>query len=282
MLAALQKPAIDEELYQGALHALNNYLEFLLDIDTENDSLADLAVINTYGLLREILRHAEKYADSIENLVGIINLSNNLQRLADENRWETLDANKCHLLISVAEKIIYSKDWLPEIKEKLLNPDGSINFLAADFAYALNIDIWNTLAELLYKEPKATKLYEYLLATDNNERYEEILNFARQHITAYKEDEHALPPIIKALETRPGSGEDLLIQALTSLYDWPRSCALDVLDAWGVEYLSPPIKAALLKALDLAQHTLLTLRIKSLLDNKVFDLEGVVKIMALE
>ena len=91
-----------------------------------------------------------------------------------------------------------------------------------------------------------------------------------------------MPPIIKALETRPGSGEDLLIQALTSLYDWPRSCALDVLDAWGVEYLSPPIKAALLKALDLAQHTLLTLRIKSLLDNKVFDLEGVVKIMALE
>ena len=84
------------------------------------------------------------------------------------------------------------------------------------------------------------------------------------------------------MEPSTGSGVELLIQALTCIYYWPRSCALDVLDAWGVEYLSPPIKAALLKALDLAQHTLLTLRIKSLLDNKVFDLEGVVKIMALE
>jgi len=282
MLSALQKSEIDEELYQGTLHSLNNYMEYLLDLDAENDNLADLAMINTYGLLKEILRHAEKYADSIENLVGIINLSNNLQRLADEGRWETLDANKCHLLISMAEKIIYSKDWLPEIKNKLINSDDSINFLAADFAYALNIDIWDTLAELLYKDPMATKLYEYLLATDNDERYEKILNFARQHLDIYKEDEHDLPPIIKALEIRPGTGEDLLILALTSLYDWPRSCALDVLDAWGTEYLSPEIKAALLKALDMAQHTLLTLRIKSLLDNKVFDLEGAVKIMALE
>ena len=111
---------------------------------------------------------------------------------------------------------------------------------------------------------------------------DEFIDFARQHLDIYKEDEHALPPIIKALETRPGTGEDLLILALTSLYDWPRSCALDVLDAWGIEHISPEIKAALLNALNLAQHTLLTLRIKSLLDNKVFDLEGVIKIMALE
>lgn len=282
MLTALQKTNIDEELYQGTLQSLNNYLEYLLDIDPESDHINDLSIINTHGLLKEILRHAEKYADSIENLVGVINLSNNLQRLADESRWETLDANKCHLLISMAEKIIYSKDWLPEIKDKLVNPDGSINFLAADFAYALNINIWDMLAELLDKNPLATKLYEYLLSTDDDERYKRILDFARQHLASYKEDEHALPPIIKALETRPGSGEDLLILALTSLYDWPRSCALDVLDAWGVEYLTPEIKAALLKALDLAQHTLLTLRIKSLLDNKVFDLEGIVKVMTLE
>ena len=224
----------------------------------------------------------EKFSGSIENMVGIINLSNNLQRLADENRWETIDANNCHLLISMAEKIIYSKDWLPEIKAKLVDSDGSINFLAVEFAYALNIDIWDMLADLLRENPSNTKLYSYLLDTDDDQRYDEMLDFARQHLDLYKDNEHALQPIIKSLETRPGKGEDLLIPALTSLYDWPRSCALDVLDTWGVQHLTPELKAALVKALNLSQHTLLTLRIKSLLDNKVFDIEGVVKIMALE
>jgi len=91
-----------------------------------------------------------------------------------------------------------------------------------------------------------------------------------------------MQPILKSLETRPGTGEDLLVPALTSLYDWPRSCALDVLDAWGIEYLTPPLRAALLKANDLAQHTLLSLRIKFLLENKIFDLESAVKILTIE
>ena len=282
MMNVLQKPQIDEELYHGILHALNNYVEFLLDFETENENYPNLATINTPGLLKELLRHMEKFSGSIENMVGIINLSNNLQRLADENRWETIDANNCHLLISMAEKIIYSKDWLPEIKAKLVDSDGSINFLAVEFAYALNIDIWDMLADLLRENPSNTKLYSYLLDTDDDQRYDEMLDFARQHLDLYKDNEHALQPIIKSLETRPGKGEDLLIPALTSLYDWPRSCALDVLDTWGVQHLTPELKAALVKALNLSQHTLLTLRIKSLLDNKVFDIEGVVKIMALE
>jgi len=75
-------------------------------------------------------------------MIGIINLSNSLQKLADENCWETLDANKCHVLISLVEKLIYSKDWLPEIKTKLVNSDGSINFLIADFAEARYIHIY--------------------------------------------------------------------------------------------------------------------------------------------
>lgn len=282
MLAALQKPVIDEDLYRGILNALNNYLEFLLDFDAENENYPNLEILNTFGLLKELLRHAEHFSDSIEDMIGIINLSTSLQKLADENCWETLDANNCHVLISLVEKIIYSKDWLPEIKIKLVNSDGSVNFLVADFAEALNIDIWEMLAALLRANPQISKLYTYLLDTEDDERYTEILNFARQHLYLYAEDEHAMQPILKSLETRPGTGEDLLIPALTSLYDWPRSCALDVLDVWGIEYLTPPLRAALLKANNLAQHTLLSLRIKFLLENKIFDLESAVKILTIE
>ena len=282
MMTSLQKPEIDEELYRGILHALNNYLDFLLELDSTDGSYPDFGPVNTFGLMREVLRHAQGYSNSIESLVDVVNLANNLQRLAEEERWETIDANACHLLIGMAEKLIYRKDWMPEISNEIVNPDGSINYTAIEFARALKMDIWELLAALLRQDPLRTRLYSYLLDTNDEDRYQLALSFARASLELYEENEHALEPIIKSLETRPGFGEDLLIKALTSIYDWPRSCALDVLDAWGVEYLTPELRAALLQALNLAQHTLLTMRIKSLLDNKVLDLEDVIKLMALE
>lgn len=282
MMQTLQQKSLDEELYRGILNTLNNYLEYLQDFEESPDELPPPGMFNNFGLFQAILHHADAFSDSIENLIGVINFAHGLTSIAEDANWHSLSPNQCHLLISQAERLIYSRDWRPEVEEKLLNENGSINYLAIDFAEALNIDTWEPLFALLQAHPTATKLFTYLLSTEDEERLQKILQLARKNLKKYCDNDYALPPIINALQLHPGKGEDILAAALTSLYDWPRSCALDTLDAWGLEYLTPDFRAALFKALDLAQHTLLTLRIKALLDNRIFNLEGVVKIMTME
>lgn len=278
MLSTLQRPIIDLELYHGCLNTLNHYLEFLLDHDKQTDE--NLSLLNSFALCQELLRHAKVFGTSIEEMVGIINLTNSLDDLIHNNHWEVLNANQCHLLLSAAEAILYRKDWRPEIEAKLHREDGSLNYLIADFAYALEIDIWDILFQELEAQPAEGELYNYLLFTEDPLRHQQALAFAHNHLSLYIDQENGFLGILKALHHNPGTGEEFIIAALTSLYDLPRAEAIALLEDWGFNYLTPNIKAALHQAARLSQHTILTLRINALLKAELFDLKNVLHLIA--
>ena len=69
-------------------------------------------------------------------------------------------------------------------------------------------------------------------------------------------------------------GTEFVIAGLTSIYDSPRSYALNVLEGWDEEYITPEIKAALIRAKAMSQHPFLPLRIDALLKKDNLDLSG--------
>ena len=50
---------------------------------------------------------------------------------------------------------------------------------------------------------------------------------------------------MRYLVHNPGLGEKIIIAALTAMYDWPRGIACSVLNEWGLEFITEPIRNAL-------------------------------------
>ncbi|HIU64913.1 MAG TPA: hypothetical protein IAB06_07775 [Candidatus Avacidaminococcus intestinavium] len=269
----LQQPTIDKPHFFALSNIMVTYLDFLLDYDPVSlFPPKDYPKIDNFILLKNFIRLAAPYQNDIENLYDIITLTSHLHEITTNNRWEILDANSAHILISMAESLLYSQDWLPQIKQELINKKGKINYTVIDFARELEIDIWDLLFSILEENPTYTKLFSYLLADPEPARFHKALAFAEQHLEAYKTDEQLLSPIIHSLATHPGTGEKFIIAGLTALHDWPRTIAIDTLEIWGIEYLSQEIRVAILKAQDIAQQNLLVLRLRCLLQNKIFNL----------
>lgn len=80
-----------------------------------------------------------------------------------------------------------------------------------------------------------------------------------------------MEPLLQALGEHPGEGEDLLEEALTSIYDSCRNEALSVLDSWPDKNWSPRMRLALVKAREMSQHPLLKLRVDVLLKKRTLD-----------
>ena len=44
--------------------------------------------------------------------------------MVEDECWDYLTMNQCHILISELETLVFSQDWLPQIRANLLEPDG--------------------------------------------------------------------------------------------------------------------------------------------------------------
>jgi len=276
----LLRPKLTRKLYQGILKTINNYVLFLIDYDSENENDPELPFYDTYTLINNLLRHAKDYMETLEDVAPLVTLSQELKALAADENWQAISANNCHLLISATEKIIFHKNWLPEITSKLINKDDTINYLAVSFAFAVKVNIRPQLFRLLKKDPLRTGLYEFLLLTDNKKSFHTILNFARENLNIYLKGEHTLDSLLLALSKKNGVGEDIVIASLTSIYDSPRSYALNVLEGWDDQYITPEIKAALVRAKAMSQHPFLPLRIDALLKKETLDLTSFISALA--
>ncbi|MDD3395790.1 MAG: hypothetical protein PHQ45_00995 [Acidaminococcaceae bacterium] len=273
MLRALRRAHIERALYLGCLNTINNFLVFVLETAPGDEDEVLYTELRPAELIQEILRHAQEYAHTITDMIGIINLASALKELAERSRWDAIEPNACHLLISQAEKTIFYKNWMPDINAQLLQHDNTVNYRIADFAQAVHIDITTTLFRLLKQNPQDTQLYNYLLLDSKPRLFARVLSFAREHLHQYRLEEDDMQPIIASLYTHPGQGVDFIIAGLTSIYDRPRANALGALEQWGLEYITPSIKVALLKAQNMAQHNLQRMRIDALLHNRVLDME---------
>ena len=269
----LAKKQLDYQTYRGCLLIVNNFV-MMLDryyIGKNNPSYIDISGIDTVKLISEVLRHAERYADKPSELIGIINLSIGLQRLITESNWTALPANTCHELVGRCEKLIYSRDWQDEVQEQLFKVDGGVDYTIAEFAFEMDIDIWERLFAYLAQHPLESGLFPYLLGFENDDRPKKVLDFIEKNIHTYTQSETALLIPLKYLEAHPGTGIPIITAALTSIYDWPRGAASIILEEWGHEQLTPSLRAALITARRLSQHPLITMRIDALLENKPFN-----------
>lgn len=264
---------IDYPTYRGCLKTIHSYI-MMLDryvIGNENPSQIDISDINTAGLLYNLLRHSENYVSTPYEIIDLVKLSFALQQLITEDNWAALTPNTTHDLIGICEKLIYSRDWSKAIDANLFKSDGTIDYTIAEFAFEIEVDVWDRLFTYLEAHPLETNLFPYLLGADGEEHQKKVLTFIEKNINLYSQSETALLIPIKYLEAYPGKGLPIIMAALTSFYDWPRGAAAIILDQWGHEYLTPPLVAALISARKLSQHPLITMRIDALLEHKPFN-----------
>ena len=272
LLHHLHKEQLDYKTYRGCLLIINNFI-MMLDryyIGNSDPTYIDISGIDSKTLISELLRHAERYDKTPADLIGIINISIGLQKLITDSNWAALPSNASHELVSRCEKLIYSRDWYEEVQAQLFKEDGSVNYTTAEFAFELDIDIWERLFDYLKQHPLESALFPYLLGFENDERPQKVLTFIEKNINTYTQSETALLIPLKYLETHPGTGIPIVTAALTSIYDWPRGAASIILEEWGDEQLTPALRAALITARRLSQHPLITMRIDALLENKPF------------
>ena len=270
--ALLKEPHLEHPMFQGISHLLLNYLAFLLGFQQLGISGEEkLPMVDLFDLMQNFLRHAREYHTDLMDAAALINMAEGLRTMVDDECWDYLSMNQCHLLISDLESLVFATDWLPQIKANLLEKDGRVNLIVVHMAYALDLDIHRELWALLKADPSRTELYGFLLDTDDKRRFNRVMKFAREHADEYLSEEYVMEPLLEALGEHPGEGEDLLEKALTSIYDSCRSTALGVLDSWPDKNWSPQMRLALLKAREMSQHPLLKLRVDVLLKKRTMD-----------
>ena len=272
----LEQEEVSERTYKGAAIVLNAFLVLLdhYDEDVLEQNL-NTAIIKPVQLLQNFLRHAQKHATKPEDILQVLNLSYGLRNLADNPDLCIMAANDVEKLIAMCDSIVYQKDWREYVQNNIIVND-SINYDLCDFACELDMDIWQPLFNYLCRHPFEYKAMPYLFSYNDETYQKAMLNLVEDNLKLYQAEESALLVPLRYLAHKPGVGERIIITALTSLYDWPRGIACAVLNEWGQEYLTEPMRVALKKALDLSNNAVVTARIEALLTGKHFDVEDLV------
>lgn len=191
-----------------------------------------------------------------------------LNVIADNHKWDIIGANQCHLLLSSTEKLLFSKDWHKDVKEHLVNKKGKINYLVIDFALDMGLDIIDDLFKLLKEDPQRTGLYSVLLQSKDKNVFNSAMSLAKKNLPSYMKDANCLNPILSALSNRPGVGREFIVAGLTSLYDGTRAAAVNALEKWPSRSITPKMRLGLIKGKELCQNPYLTFRIDAILNNK--------------
>ncbi len=272
----LKNPEISFEEYKGAAAIINSLLQFIIAVNPEMlEEDFNTADINMAGLLRDFLHHAEIFTGKPAEALDILAVSFGLRHISDEKIFSLLSAEDCHLLMADCDRIIYSRNWQDDIDAGLI-AGGRINYTVCDLAYELEIDIWQRLYDFWRSHLLETELFPYLLDGGSEERAGKVLSLISANINLYLADEKALLAPLHYLREHPGTGESIIIAALTSLYDWPRGIACALLDVWGPDYITPPLRDALYCARRLSNHAIVNARIDALLNGVEFSYETLI------
>lgn len=278
LLEILDAREISDRDFDGMTHTIVDYVDFLLNFEAKSQEIREeidgqMPIIQLFSLLQKFLDQAKKHHRTLEQNAGLISLWQELQSMVDNANWDHLSMNQCHLLLGTLESMIMETDWVTELPRRILEKDGSVNLLALNMAYILNIDIHSQVWDLLKKAPLRTELYPYLLTTKNKQRLNRILKFAENHMTEYLQVEHLVMPLLEGLMEQPGRGERILAEALTSLDEGARASAIAVLENWPDKKWSAELQIALLKAQKMTQQPFLQLRINELIHHRSLNME---------
>lgn len=263
--------------YKGAVACIGNYLLMFKQFSLkEIEANFNIQEINTQHLLELLLEQAQHFVSSADDVLEMISYATTLTSLMDEKNLPQLDINQAQLLIANFEKIIYSKDWSPEIQTNLIK-DGKINYSLCDLAFELDMDIWQQLYDYWLQHPEEAELFSYLLSYDVEGRSERVLQQITTFMPYYTSSETTLLVPLRYLVDHPGQGEGIICAALKSFFELPRGFACKLLDIWGLEYITPAIRYALVEAAQLCTNDFISAHISCLLQGKHFDLEKYVR-----
>ena len=266
---ALARPLLNIDLTIGILRTITYYMIMLFDANPEKPDEEDIfPVLDLADVLTKLLKYAEKYCQKLPMAYWLYRLTELLDVIADNHKWDIIGANKCHLLLSTTEKLLFSKDWHKDVKENLLNKNGKVNYLVIDFALDMGLDINDDLLKLLKADPQRTGLYSVLLQAQDEEVFNTALSLAKKNLDKYTKDAKCLNPILSALSTRPGVGREFIVAGLTSLYDVTRAAAINALEKWPNRSITPKMRLGLIKGKELCQNPYLSFRIDAILNNK--------------
>ena len=270
----LAQPVIDYPCYKSAVAILGNYMMLLLhykpEAVRENYNLTD---INLYGMLKNLLHHALYLSVEAEDMLDMITIATSLRNMQEDNALYSLTPNQVSELIAACDKLVYATNWEPIIASRLFEGD-QVNYQLADLAYELELDIWQQLYDFWLAHPMEYTLLPYLLSYEGGSRSDKVLARLTEQLTLYASDLHSLVVPLHYLRTHPGKGETILCAALSSMYELLRSCACDVLEAWGPDYLSTTIKDNIYTAMRSSTDDLVQARLTAILQGRKLDIEA--------
>ena len=270
----LAQPVIDYPCYKSAVAILGNYMMLLLhykpEAVRENYNLTD---INLYGMLKNLLHHALYLSVEAEDMLDMITIATSLRNMQEDNVLYSLTPNQVSELIAACDKMVYATNWEPIIASRLFEGD-QVNYQLADLAYELELDIWQQLYDFWLAHPMEYTLLPYLLSYEGGNRSDKVLARLTEQLPLYASDLHSLVVPLHYLRTHPGKGETILCAALSSMYELLRSCACDVLEAWGPDYLSTTIKDNIYTAMRSSTDDLVQARLTAILQGRKLDIEA--------
>ena len=263
--------------YKCAIAIVGNYLMMFTQFAQKDiESNFNTQAINLPHILVLILAKAQKFVHSADDVLEMISYATTLTRLLDEQNLPQLSLNQAQLLIASFEKIIYSKDWSQEIQTNLIKK-GKINYSLCDLAFELDMDIWQRLYDYWLAHPLETGLFSYLLSYETEGRVEKVLQQIVNFMPYYSNSEDTLLVPLRYLADHPGRGEGIICAALTGFFELPRGFACKLLGIWGLQYITPAIRYALLEAARLTTNAFVSAHISCLRAGKHFDREKLVK-----
>lgn len=270
----LEQPVIDYPCYKNAIAILGNYMMLLLhykpEAVRENYNLTD---INLYALLQNLLHHALYLCVEAEDMLDMVTMGTTLRNLQEDNALYSLTPNQVQELIAACDKMVYNTNWEPIIASRLIE-DEQINYQLADLAYELELDIWQRLYDFWLEHPMEYPLLPYLLSYEGGTRSNRVLAQITSQLPLYATELHALVVPLHYLRNHPGKGEAILLTALNSIFELLRSCACDVLEAWGPDYLTPSLKEGIYSAMRSSTEDLVQARLIAILQGRKLDVEA--------
>lgn len=272
----LQAPEIGFAEYKGVALIISNFLQFAIAVTPE--MMAEdynLDGIDFTSLISSFLRHAAVFATGPSEALDAFSVALGMRCINRERNYCLFSADECQMLMAASERIVFSRDWRQDIDAELIK-DDAVNYNVCDLAFELDIDIWQRLFDFWRSHLLETDLFPYLLEDSSEERACKVLSLISANISLYLADEKALLTPLHYLREHPGTGESIIIAALTSLYDWPRGIACALLDAWGPGYITPPLREALYSARRLCNHAIVNARIDALLNGVEFSYENLI------
>lgn len=273
----LRKQNLDQRTWKGAMELLNAFLVVLNNLgDSMLEEYVNTAKINILEMLANVLHHAKVHADIPERILQVLNLRIGLENLLDNNEFALVDYNEGQMILAECDSIVYAKNWSQYVAENIIKQD-ELNYELCDFACELDMDIWQPVFDYYCAHPYEYKAMPYIFSYYDEEYQFKMLQVVEKNLDLYRTEEGALLVPLRFLAHTPGLGEKIIIAALEGLYDWPRGIACSVINDWGIEYLSEPLRQSLLVARELSNNAVVTARIDALLAGREYTMEDMLQ-----